>query len=407
MSTALSDTTSTLQARSVFTISELTSALRQLVESHHDDVWVEGEISNFTRAASGHCYFTLKDADAQLSCVMWRSTAGRLSFRPEDGLQVQVQGGVSIYEKRGDLQIKVDRMRPAGDGALREAFEALKRQLDGEGLFDDGHKKPLPPFPQTVGIVTSDTGAALHDMCSTLQRRFPPVEVTLCPVHVQGDLAAGQIADAIRLLDGHDTPPDVLIIGRGGGSIEDLWAFNEEVVARAIHAAATPIVSAVGHETDFTIADYVADRRAATPTMAAELVVPERTELLAQLDNIETQLVATLRSCLSDHQQQLDYLTRSHGFRRTPGRIQQKKQDVRRLADQMRRQLSQQLTNKKQRFRSLRERLTLLDPRRPLDRGYVKVEHDGVSVARGAALARDDRIQLHFQDGSRTARIEE
>jgi exodeoxyribonuclease VII large subunit len=248
-------------------VTELTQRLKALLESQIGTVWVEGEISNFRRYGSGHCYFTLKDPSAQLSCVLWRANADRLRFEPADGQKVLLHGKVSVYEPRGQYQLVVDRMELSGLGAMYAAFEALKAKLEAEGLFAAERKKPLPRFPRRIALVTSPSGAALRDMLRVILGRWPKVELVLAPTQVQGEGAAAQIAAAIELVN-RAACADVMIVGRGGGSLEDLWAFNEEVVARAIHASRIPVVSAVGHEVDFTIADFVADVRAATPTAA-------------------------------------------------------------------------------------------------------------------------------------------
>lgn len=396
-----------LRDSSVLGVSELTTQLRTLVEDQYPSVHVEGEVSNFTRAASGHCYFTLKDADAQIRCVMWRGTAARLSFQPQDGMLVRTRGTVSLYERRGDLQIKVDRLKPAGEGALQKAFEALKKKLSQEGLFDEEHKRPLPPFPQTVGIVTSGSGAALHDITTTLQRRFPCVTVLFCPVKVQGVDAASGIAEAVSCLNDHATPPDVLIVGRGGGSTEDLWAFNEEAVARAIFASRVPVVSAVGHETDFSIADFVADKRAPTPSIAAELVVPDGSDMLHRVQTICSDIRSRLQSHLHTCRQRLDHLANSYALRRSLDRIGQERQELDRLTDRLDRCFTQRMHEKKQHLENIQQRTRLLDPRRPLDRGYVKVERDGTAVNAARVLEADDRVLLRFTDGERRARIEE
>ena len=257
----------------IFTVSEITAAVRGVLEDVFDAVWIEGEISNLRVPASGHNYFILKDGKAQIKCVMFRNYRSGLKFAPEDGDQVLLFGRVSVYEARGEYQVIVETMEPRGLGALQKAFEQLKEKLDKEGLFKDEKKKPIPEFPWKVGIITSETGAAVRDILNIMQRRNPKVSVLLYPVKVQGDGAAEEIAEAIETMN-QRKDVEVLIVGRGGGSIEDLWAFNEEVVARAIYKSKIPVISAVGHEIDFTIADFVADLRAPTPSAAAELAVP-------------------------------------------------------------------------------------------------------------------------------------
>ena len=287
--------------KNVITITELTRQIKFSLESSFPRVWVEGEISNFKQHTSGHLYFTLKDEGAQLSALMWRSRVANLTFQPEDGMKVIARGSITVYPPRGNYQLDVDQIQPLGLGELQLAFERLKQKLDAEGLFDAEHKKPIPEFPECIGLVTSETGAALQDIRSVLSRRHPSVEVVLAPVRVQGAGAAEEIADAIKYLNQYGGI-DVLIVGRGGGSLEDLWAFNEEVVARAIYASKIPIISAVGHEIDFSIADFVADLRAPTPSAAAELVVRDRTELLEDIGN----LCYTMRGALDN--QFLDFV---------------------------------------------------------------------------------------------------
>ncbi len=276
--------------------------MRNLLEIEIGEVWVEGEISNLRRQASGHCYFTLKDEGAQVSCVLFRGNASRAKVRPEDGMQVRLFGEVSLYEARGQLQLIVKQVEDAGMGDLQAKFEALKRKLNAEGLFDPALKKPLPPFPRKIGLVTSPTGAALQDMLNILKRRAPWVQPILYPVTVQGKGAEVGIARAIDQLgdpEKYDLPRvDVIIVGRGGGSLEDLWNFNEEVVARAIYACPIPVVSAVGHEIDFTISDFAADVRAPTPSAAAELVVPDAEELRARVNQMADALQRVMRNRL-------------------------------------------------------------------------------------------------------------
>lgn len=281
----------------VLSVAAFNARVRAVVEGGLGLAWVGGEISNFTRAASGHCYFTLKDETAQVRCVMFRGRAQLLEWQPANGAQVEVRATASFYEPRGEFQLNVDFMRRAGLGALYEAFERLKRKLAAEGLFETARKRPLPAFPRTVGVVTSPRAAALRDVLSTLRRRMPALRVILYPAPVQGEGAAAQLAAALAAAAAHGAA-DVLILCRGGGSIEDLWAFNDENLARAVAASPVPVVTGVGHETDFTIADFVADARAPTPTAAAELVSPDRVALARRLDA----LARGLRSCWRDGQ---------------------------------------------------------------------------------------------------------
>lgn len=280
--------------RPVFTVSELTARIKGRLEDAFPAVWVEGEISNLRAPSSGHAYFTLKDDLAQLRCVLFRGRGRRVRFALEDGLQVLVFGGLDVYAARGEYQLVAELMEPKGLGALQLAFEQLKRKLEAEGLFDQARKRPLPRFPRTIGIVTSPTGAALRDMLHIIGRRFGDLRVVIAPVRVQGDGAAAEIVEALRDL-GELGDLDVVIVGRGGGSIEDLWAFNDERVARAIAASRAPVVSAVGHETDFTIADFVADLRAPTPSAAAELVVREKLAVIRGLADAYERLKQAIR----------------------------------------------------------------------------------------------------------------
>jgi exodeoxyribonuclease VII large subunit len=293
--------------RDVFTVSRLNREAKALLEGSFPLLWVEGELSNLSRPASGHLYFTLKDAQAQVRCALFRGSQRHVSIAPKDGMQVLVRARVSLYEGRGDYQLIVESLEEAGEGALRRAYEQLRNRLSQEGLFDGARKKPLPRLPKRIGIITSPSGAVLHDILTTLKRRFPAIPVLLHPVPVQGEGAAEKIAAMIRLA-GQRRDCDVLILARGGGSLEDLWAFNEEVVARAIYACPVPIVCGVGHETDVSIADFVADARAPTPTAAAEMLSPNLSDWLFALEQKEQRLVRLLRDRLRAVQQQLDYL---------------------------------------------------------------------------------------------------
>jgi exodeoxyribonuclease VII large subunit len=296
-------------AEAAISVSELNRRARELVEGAFPLIWVAGEISNFTRAASGHCYFSLKDATAQVRCVFFRHKAALLDWKPENGMQVEVRALPSFYEARGEFQLGVESMRRSGLGALFEAFERLKGKLQQEGLFEAARKRPIPAFARTVGVVTSRKAAALRDVLTTLARRMPGTRVVIYPAPVQGHGAAEKIAEAIRTASAR-AEADVLIVCRGGGSIEDLWAFNEEAVARAIAACSMPVVAGVGHETDFTIADFVADARAPTPTAAAELVSASRAELGPRLQVLGARLVRNIERLLGSRGQQLDYLAK-------------------------------------------------------------------------------------------------
>lgn len=295
--------------RQVFSVSELSSAARKLLEDNFPLIWVEGEISNLAQPASGHIYLTLKDPSAQLRCAMFRMNRRLLDFDPENGQQVLVRAKVSLYEARGDFQLIIEHMEEAGDGALRREYEAMKRRLRNEGLFEATHKQSIPELPKQIGVLTSPSGAAIRDILSVLKRRFPSIPVLIYPVPVQGQGAADKIIQAIELANIRQDC-DVLLLSRGGGSLEDLWAFNEEPLAHAIFKSRIPVVSAVGHEVDFTIADFVADARAATPSAAAELLSPDRQEWLARLNSLQRRLLGSMQNRLRQTGQRLDWLSR-------------------------------------------------------------------------------------------------
>jgi exodeoxyribonuclease VII large subunit len=298
----------------VYSVSEITRDVRAILEAAFETAWIEGEISNYRMAASGHAYFVLKDDKAQIKCVLFRGQRVGMKFTPEDGDQVLLLGRVTVYEARGDYQVIVEAMEPKGLGALQKAFEQLKEKLAKEGLFDESRKQPLPEIPWKIGIVTSPTGAAIRDMIHVIQRRNPKTSILLYPAKVQGEGSAEEIAQGIRELNKRKDI-DVLIVGRGGGSIEDLWAFNEEVVARAIADSKIPVVSAVGHEIDFTVADFVADLRAPTPSAAAELVVPKLNDIVQDLQYLTHQMIERVEEDIEDYRERLRYLIDRRFFR--------------------------------------------------------------------------------------------
>lgn len=359
--------------RLILTPSQLNRDVRQALERGFPLVWVEGEISNLARPRSGHIYFSLKDRDAQVRCAMWRNRNQLLRFAPADGQQVLVRARISLYEPRGEYQLLVEHMEEAGFGALQRAFEALKAKLQAEGLFATERKKPLPRLPRRIGVVTSPTGAAIRDILSTLRRRFPAVEVVVFPVQVQGESAAGEIARAIDLAAGAGNC-DVLIVGRGGGSLEDLWAFNEETVARAIAACPVPVVSAVGHEVDVTIADFVADVRAPTPTGAAELVTPAMTDWLAGLDELERRLRQSLENRLHRERQRLAALQRHLGLLHPGNRLAQQAQRLDELDQRLQTALRHRLRDRGARLAELRARLGQHTPLHRLARGRDRLD---------------------------------
>jgi exodeoxyribonuclease VII large subunit len=311
--------------RQVFSVGDLTARIRDLLAKNFTDILVKGEISNCRQAPSGHIYFTLKDERAQVRCVFFKQQQRGMKFRPEDGMQVMVRGSISVYEARGEYQIYVDSLEPEGRGALQLAFEQLKRRLEAEGLFDASRKKPLPLLPSRIGLITSPTGAAVRDVVRILRRRFPNVHLTLYPVRVQGGGAAAEIVEALEYFS-KKRLADVILLVRGGGSLEDLWSFNEEIVARAIAASAIPVIAGVGHETDFTIADFVADVRASTPSAAAELVIQTRREFDKHVEDLREALKGALRYKLLELSRRVHELAGRRGFRRPLDLLRQRRQ---------------------------------------------------------------------------------
>ena len=348
--------------RHILSVTELTTRIRVLIESEFSDLWVEGEVSNFRQAQSGHLYFTLKDERAQVRCVCFRNEARMLKFKPEDGLRITVRGALSVYEARGEYQIYVQHIEPVGLGALQLAFEQLKQRLEAEGLFAAERKKPLPLLPRRIGIVTSPSGAAVRDILRVLRRRFPNAHVVLFPVRVQGEGAAQEIVEALRYFNRKQLA-DVLILARGGGSLEDLWAFNEEIVARAVAASQIPIICGVGHETDFTIADFVADVRAPTPSAAAEIVVRSREEFDRHLAEIDRRLVERLRYLLLERRHRVQQLIGHRAFRRLPDLVRQRRQRVDELALAQAELLRRRLKTTADKVRTLERRLAGIDLR--------------------------------------------
>lgn len=360
--------------REVLTVSQLNQRARHLLEDVFPQVWVEGEISNLARPASGHLYFTLKDSQAQVRCALFRQNALKVRQALRDGLAVKVRGKVSLFEGRGDYQMIADAVEPAGDGALRLAFEALKEKLTGEGLFATERKRPLPAHPQRVGIVTSPTGAVIRDIISVFRRRAPQVSLTLVPTAVQGREATAQIVRALALADAQGF--DALILARGGGSLEDLWCFNEEAVARAVAACKTPIVSAVGHETDVSISDFVADVRAPTPSAAAELLAPDSSDLRQRLEGLERRLLLRMRQLIAHQHLRLDGLTRRL---RHPGeRLRQQAQRLDDLEMRLQRALDRQVSQRRERLARLETRLAAQHPGRAL--GLLRQRLDALAA---------------------------
>jgi exodeoxyribonuclease VII large subunit len=382
-----------------YTVTEITRSIKQLLEGGFASVIVEGEISNFKRHSSGHVYFTLKDEGAQLPAVLWRSRVSALRFAPEDGMKVVCSGRITVYEPRGNYQIDVQAMRPLGVGELQAAFERLKEKLAAEGLFDQARKKPLPLFPLRIGIITSPTGAVIQDMRNVIGRRFPGVQIILRPVNVQGTGAAEEIAGALDDFNRYGQV-DVLIVARGGGSLEDLWAFNDEAVARAIARSTLPVVSAVGHETDFTIADFVADLRAPTPSAAAELVVPDRREVLENVRNSWYRVRDAVFELVQTQRDRIHNLLNSYAFNRPIDLLRQHSQRIDELERALVRIASHAYALTTARHGGLAGRLRALDPGLALRRGYAIVRKGGSIVSSRTLLLKNDAAEIEFRDGS-------
>jgi exodeoxyribonuclease VII large subunit len=386
-----------------FTVSQLTGHIRRLFENDPAlrDVWVEGEVSTFSRAASGHCYFTLKDAEAEIRCVMWRDAARALSQLPQHGEQVLAHGAVSVYEARGTYQLYVDVIRPAGVGDLHRQFELLKARLEAEGLFDPARKRPLPAWPRRIGVVTSPTAAALRDILNVLGRRYPLVEVLLAPTLVQGAEAPPQIVAAIQALSARDDV-DLLIVARGGGSLEDLWAFNDERVARAIVACRHPVLSGVGHETDFTIADFCADARAPTPSAAAELATPDQAELRAALAGAAARLTGEMRRQIEALRNRLDGQRRALRHLSPQARLHNARQRVDDLLAAATARTRHGLALRRARLAGLSARLEALSPLATLGRGYaiVRQAETGQVVDSVEKVSSGDRLAIRVADGT-------
>ena len=395
--------------RNVFSVSQINDYLKAKLEE--DDflsaVAVSGEISNYKLYPSGHHYFTLKDAGGALKCVLFKGNAMRLRFRPENGMQVIAMGHIAVYPRDGAYQLYCSALLPDGVGDLYAAFEQVKARLAAQGLFDEAHKKPIPKYPGVIGVVTSSAGAAVHDILRILRRRYPLSLVKLLPVRVQGVEAPMEIAGAIRFANAHKLC-DVLIVGRGGGSMEDLWAFNEEVVARAIYDSEIPVISAVGHEPDVTISDFVADVRAATPSNAAELAVPDQEALRQSLDSVSANLAADLSRRLKTARRQLDILHNSPGLQSPMGYLEQRRKTVTLLSTRLRAAQQQRLHRSRQQFVGLTAKLDAMSPLKVLSRGYaLAAKADGTLVRSASQVAPGDRLSITLHEGSITATVQE
>ncbi len=381
------------------TISQITGHIKATLEAAFDNVSVICEISNYKKhTPSGHAYFSLKDDSAALSAVMWRSRVSQLFFPPQDGMKVVARGRITVYPPRGNYQLDVVSLQPAGMGELQIAFEKLKQKLFEEGLFDDRHKKTLPKFPTRIGIVTSETGAAFRDIISVIKRRFPPVELILYPVRVQGSGAAEEIAQAIRDMNKYGGL-DVMITGRGGGSLEDLWPFNEEIVARAIFESAIPIVSAVGHEVDYSIADLVADVRAPTPSAAAEIVAPDRREMLEILNEFAYTLSCRVYEMVREKRETIRQQLKTYSFNKPYDLLRSFSQRVDELDRHLKSTLTHRLDITSVHVTSLNQRLESLDPERVINRGYTIVYDDGKILQSKKETMQHGKGEIRFKDG--------
>lgn len=387
-------------AEPAVSVSDINRYLKTLFENSDilNGISVRGEISNFKRHSSGHLYFSLKDADGLLRAVMFRSAATRLSFAPQDGMKVIARGDVGVYVRDGQYQLYVSSMVPDGVGALYMAFEQLKRKLEAEGLFDADRKKPIPAYPKKIGIITSETGAAIHDMINILTRRYPIAQIYLCPAEVQGAGAPLSLISGLRFFE-EMFPVDVIIIGRGGGSIEDLWAFNDEQLARTVACCRTPVISAVGHESDFTICDFVADLRAPTPSAAAELATPDREELLSRLKDMSTSMAARLREGLERRRTALSAMEKRACFRRPEMLLQEKSLTLSALSDKLRLSVKKELVAFGAALDTAEARIRALDPGSVLKRGYSILRDRAGHPITASAVCAGDAVSVETGDG--------
>lgn len=399
-----------MQNTLVLSVSQLNRYIKMNFDADENlaNIFISGEISNFTNHyRTGHLYFTLKDDSAAVRAVMFNSSAKRLKFMPEDGMKVIARGRVSVYEASGQYQLYVDDMQPDGVGALNLAYEQLKEKLQKEGLFSELHKKPLPPYPEKVGVITSPTGAAVRDIINVLGRRFPYAEIVFCPVLVQGDGAHLQLTDAVNLFNS-ERAADVIIIGRGGGSIEDLWEFNDEGLARAVYKSEIPVISAVGHETDFTICDFVADMRAPTPSAAAELAVPDANEFQYALSALKNRMFLNVSSGIADRRSRLEYLTSKGALKSPDEMLSNRSLRLDTAFSKMLSSYENRIGGKKVEFISAATALSKLDPMSVLMRGFAFVsDKNGKNVCSSQALAKGDKINVRFHDGSAVCEVKE
>lgn len=382
----------------VLSVSEITGLIKQTLEEEFSEINVIGEISNFKAHISGHWYFTLKDSSAQISCTMWKGINSYVFFTPQDGMKIIISGRITVYPPRGNYQIDVRSMKPAGVGELQAAFEKLKQKLSAEGLFDEKHKKPIPKFPKIIGIVTAIDGAAFQDMKSIAARRFPLTELVISSCKVQGEGAAEEISKSIKLLN-QEKDIDVIIVGRGGGSLEDLWAFNEEIVARTIFESKIPIVSAVGHEIDFTISDFAADLRAATPSAAMELVTPDKDELFAFIDEFSDYFPAKMLDIVFDLKDNVDNLISSYGFKNLADAVKQKNQILDNLLFRFQKGFDNKLLERKNNLKIIEGAIQSFNIGNTLKRGFTLIQQDNKFITRKNNLVSNKKFNIKFYDG--------
>lgn len=384
----------------VATVSDITHQIKQLLETNFRDVLVEGEISNVSQSRNGHYYFTVKDDSAQLPCVVWRSTAQRLDLELIDGQQVVLGGDIQVYAPHGRYQMIVSLVQQAGIGRLQQKFEELKEKLLQEGLFDDDHKKPLPSFPRNIGVITSSTGAAFHDIRSTFEKRWPLATLFLHHASVQGLNSAGELVEAINAIS-EQPGIELLIIGRGGGSLEDLWPFNEEIVARAIYNCPIPVISAVGHEVDFSISDFVADARAATPTQAAMIAAPDINDLRMQIEDYSREIENHLKNKINRYKEYVYRLAHSHALLKVQNQIVHFTNRVETLSQSVRYRQQQLLMDNRARFQTAVHQLENRNPNEPLERGFTRVYQANKWLKSHSLLKPDERFVIEWKDGHR------
>lgn len=385
--------------RLIYSVTQINSEIKTILEDSYPSVWICGEVSSFKQYASGHMYFNLKDEKSQISAVMFSFHNKNLKFEPKDGMQVLVYGKVTTYINRGSYQIQVYHIEEKGLGTLQEAFEKLKKKLFEEGLFDSSHKKEIPYIVNKIGVVTSKDGAALHDILSVLNRRFSNVEVLIYPVRVQGEQAKFEIANAIKYLNENHKELDVLLVGRGGGSLEDLWVFNEEIVARAIYNSDIPIISCVGHEVDFTIADFVADLRAPTPSVAAEIVAKSRTDLEEKLSVIKSRIVNNIKSIVKLYDEKIKYFKNCRALSKPYEIYEEKIQYIDELREKLVLNINNLILNKQQNLKLNAQKLDLLSPLKTLSRGYSVCFKDGKIIKKKEQVFKDDILDINLSDG--------